>query len=760
MKWTDNIAYHQYDKAQGKGIMTAAYGSQERHMTRGMRMAMLFVMLLLTFLSLSCPLQAQNNPYKINDKLFGLYTNAYKYRNSPRGLAMADSLYSQAVVLNDRKAQCLALVVKMLHESNKKENEAKFETAHHRLQTKAKETGYMQYYYYGVQAKVTFLLNEDKSYTAINYLEEEQKEAVKANDKYGIFTCMKAMAQVYIFRFNYLKAKEIYLKAYDYGKVNCPTQDMSVVLYRLAEGANANMFFKDGLEYARKGLKEEKTKRSKLNFKIEEAIALFFLEKKDDFNRVYDEIKDVIDQEATTTGIYDKSYMLKIMKLITDGKYKEAEKAIENESYIIPQKNNLLMEIYIQQNRLHDIILLQKKTIATLKKEKDKTTSSDISELNTRFDNQRLESEKRNAELANTKLSLNNTKLKLQNTQLTLTNSSLELGRVKFAEKMARLNAANYKLNLNNKQLEAKQLKESLKQEHLIQKAKEAEQEAHERVTDITIIALVGLLTLAILYMLYRNKLASQLQEANLNLAKRNDDLKIAKDKAEQADNIKTMFMQNMSHEIRTPLNAIVGFSQVMTEMGDELSPEEKKEMSERIRNNSDLLLTLINDILDITSIESGRYVMTMGDVKVNETMRMTLDTVAHRKASGVELKMETDADEDMTIRTDNVRVKQVLINMLTNAEKNTEHGSITLRFSQKENPGMYTFSVTDTGIGIPRDKMDEIFERFKKLDNFKQGTGLGLNISAVIAQKLGGSIWVDREYTGGARFFFTIKAL
>ena len=111
-----------------------------------------------------------------------------------------------------------------------------------------------------------------------------------------------------------------------------------------------------------------------------------------------------------------------------------------------------------------------------------------------------------------------------------------------------------------------------------------------------------------------------------------------------------------------------------------------------------------------------------------------------------------------MTIETDATRVKQVLINLLTNAEKNTTKGSITLTCNDTEHPGYLTFSVTDTGIGIPKDKIKEIFERFKKLDKYKQGTGLGLNICRMIAEKLGGDIYVDERYKHGARFVFTIK--
>ena len=128
-------------------------------------------------------------------------------------------------------------------------------------------------------------------------------------------------------------------------------------------------------------------------------------------------------------------------------------------------------------------------------------------------------------------------------------------------------------------------------------------------------------------------------------------------------------------------------------------------------------------------------------------------------KQPGVKVRLETDALENMVIHTDVKRVVQVLTNILTNAEKNTAKGTITLGCSTTSNPGMVTFSVTDTGIGVPPEKSEEIFKSFTKLDQFKQGLGLGLHICRIIANLLGGKIYLDTKYQGGARFLFAIKA-
>ena len=219
---------------------------------------------------------------------------------------------------------------------------------------------------------------------------------------------------------------------------------------------------------------------------------------------------------------------------------------------------------------------------------------------------------------------------------------------------------------------------------------------------------------------------------------------------------MKTLFIQNMSHEIRTPLNAIVGFSQFITDSDNGLSTSEKVEMARYIADNSELLVTLVNDIIDISALQSGKFSMKMEKVNVNRLCREALETVRHRLQPNVSLNYETNVEDAFHIVTDRHRVWQVLINMLTNAEKNTSSGSIALACSVASLREL-RFTVTDTGVGVPKERHKEIFMRYEKLDANKQGTGLGLDICRNIAHCLGGEIDIDSDYTGGARFWFTI---
>ena len=234
--------------------------------------------------------------------------------------------------------------------------------------------------------------------------------------------------------------------------------------------------------------------------------------------------------------------------------------------------------------------------------------------------------------------------------------------------------------------------------------------------------------------------------------------LQAAKDEAEKANNMKNIFVQNMSHEVRTPLNAIVGFSQLLGLPSEFVSDEERTEYSKYISNNSEMLTMLVNDILSLASMDNGNYNIEERLCHVNEVCNKALVTVMARVVPDVKLYMTSEVDEDYAISTDPNRVQQILINYLTNACKHTEKGEIHLHCSLSENPGCITFSVTDTGTGIPADKAEEIFERFTKLNEFVQGTGLGLNICRTLAEKLGGKVMLDTSYTEGARFLLILN--
>ena len=227
-----------------------------------------------------------------------------------------------------------------------------------------------------------------------------------------------------------------------------------------------------------------------------------------------------------------------------------------------------------------------------------------------------------------------------------------------------------------------------------------------------------------------------------------------ARDKAEMMDRLKSAFLANMSHEIRTPLNAIVGFSDLLVET-EELA--ERQEYIKIVRENNELLLQLISDILDLSKIEAGTFEFTNGDVDVNLLCEDIVRSMGMKAKEEVELVFDDHLPVCHVI-SDRNRIHQVISNFVNNAMKFTSEGSIHVGYKLKD--GELEFYVEDTGIGIEKEQLPHIFERFVKLNSFVHGTGLGLSICQSIVEQLGGRIGVDSEKGKGSRFWFTIPGV
>lgn len=266
-----------------------------------------------------------------------------------------------------------------------------------------------------------------------------------------------------------------------------------------------------------------------------------------------------------------------------------------------------------------------------------------------------------------------------------------------------------------------------------------------------TIIIFLALSVCYLIFYLYRRR------EVANELRCKNEELRIARDQAEVGNRMKTAFIQNMSHEIRTPLNSIVGFSQVITDPDMKISPEEAQDYSRLIQRNSEQLTTLVNNFLSLSDLESNEYAIHTNIYSCNEICRESISAVTYRKPENVRLYYTSEVSDDYLIYTDSQLVRRVLINLLTNSEKHTTEGEIHLHCSLTEFPGNITFSVIDTGCGIPADRIASIFKRFEKLDPFEQGTGLGLNICRIIAERLNGEVRLDTDCTQGTRFLFIL---
>ena len=285
----------------------------------------------------------------------------------------------------------------------------------------------------------------------------------------------------------------------------------------------------------------------------------------------------------------------------------------------------------------------------------------------------------------------------------------------------------------------------TIKAKYQVDKAETASNNEYNKI--ITSI-LVGTMALVTLFVLLAILLKRQREKVKLSTQK----LATSRINAENAMRAKSVFLSNMSHEIRTPLNALSGFSSLLTEEG--LDDETRRQCNEVIQQNSELLLKLINDVIDLSSLEFGKLQFCIAQHDAVSICRNVIDTVNKVKQTQAELTFTTELEE-MPIETDDSRLQQVLINLLINATKFTPQGSIVLKL-EKETDDTVLCTVTDTGCGIPKDKQANIFQRFEKLNENAQGSGLGLSICQLIIEHIGGQIWIDSEYAEGSRFCFT----
>ena len=316
------------------------------------------------------------------------------------------------------------------------------------------------------------------------------------------------------------------------------------------------------------------------------------------------------------------------------------------------------------------------------------------------------------------------------------------------------LSSLNVELMRHNARLQADSLSHV---HHKASVAKEkAEVEAKAQLTRVrfnTYIILSILLCLLLLLVLYYTW---KVRRANRILNKATKHTHELYMQAQTAERMKTFFIQNLSHEIRTPLNAIVGFSDMLVSGHDMLDDDEMAMASRMISDNGEQLVTLLSDILDVSHMNSGMMKLRLEPHHVNHILTYAVSTVEGKQAPGVRMRITSEVDDDFMLCTDVTRVRQVLVNFLTNACKYTDEGEIHVQCALDGKQENIVFSVTDTGKGLDKEKGEKVFERFEMLDSMKQGTGLGLNICRLIAERLQGEVRWDSTYTDGARFIFT----
>lgn len=247
-------------------------------------------------------------------------------------------------------------------------------------------------------------------------------------------------------------------------------------------------------------------------------------------------------------------------------------------------------------------------------------------------------------------------------------------------------------------------------------------------------------------------------------MQKLSTEVSMAQREASQARMVKDIFFQNMSHQIRTPLHAINGFAQLLASPDCGFSEADKAEFAAHIKSNTTILTMLFDDILSIVDIECGKFDINLTDVRVNDIVYEAMHTFDHMVSENVKLTFTTAVSDEFTIRSDSRRLQQVVMNYLSNAIKHTERGFIHIDLRLTPDKKELMISVADSGEGVPKDMAEAIFTRFTKLDEYKQGNGLGLSLCDTIADKLNGRCYLDNSYPNpnsgtshGAKFVFAL---
>lgn len=713
--------------------------------------------LTMLLLGMSCLLFAQNNPYSINDRIYEIYQEALRVRTQPKALELGEEMLDLSLQLKDKKAEVMSYLIPLSYYVNNKDTANVSKTAQ-KVREVARNNDYAQYYYYSFNQESVALLNSNDNARAINLLGQMRREATAEHNTYGMYTSYISLGHVYQNIFNFNESEEMYVMAAELTEKEIENQSPASAWLNAAIIAFKNNTYQNTLNYLQSLKRSFHTTRIQMDVLGLEAAAHYMLKNKEAARQKVKEYYEIADSIKNETGV--NSYRIEITDEMLKGHF---DKAIELAKKVTDETESTIFQVVCYEEMgdyQHALSIAEQYRVEV------QNTLSRYMQSNAALQGTLLQTQNEDLKTSNIQLELDHQKLALRNNELALLQAKQDL----------ELNETKQR----NTELALQQERE--KQERIIAEQEKRDAERDRELKDLELQRRtqrlgIGILTIILLSVIgysitrIRNnrklkKTNKQLQiakeEAETNLVKAEENRRIAEEnqkQAERSEQMKTMFIQNMSHEIRTPLNAIVGFSQILTdpEIFASLEEEEKTEFMNLINNNTNLLTTLVNDILNLSDLQSGKYKVALSNVRINDTVNLAIKNVEDRVPYGVKMYYTSELEDDYILYSDQQRIQQVISNFLTNACKYTEKGEIHIHSSLTENVGHVTISVADTGKGIPADKAESIFNRFEKLDNFVQGTGLGLSICRLIAGILHGEVKLDTTYTNGARFVFLL---
>lgn len=658
------------------------------------RFSVLFIILMF-----SATITSQNREmetYNIDSTLYMYYQQCKMKIQSPVVLSMADTLFHMAQTKHDQRMQAVALSTKLDFYYFKGQEDSIIAWTE-RVKRFALKTDQPKYYYFAWGKRlILFQIKSGKFNTALYEAQNMLKEAQSMDNKEGIAYCYDCIGDIYTIKRLREQAIDAKLKTIEI------TKEYNLDSYNLHSKYTSIVKLYCELQQTEKALKI---------------------------------LKEAEKYAHTNSQMFDQKIQYVNYYLSIDQKDKaqqslqEAEELFNKDKTLISKKKSLLItqETFYRATQQYKKALEAQNAQETLLKEMGESQSSLDLNLKRGILYYRMGEKNQAADFLYEYICLADS----------VNNINEQTGITEFSAL----------LNLEKVKTEKKELE---------LKAKEA-QLSHNR----SFILLLAITLLIVFILFYRESYLNKqlkvsknrLTQKNQELTESEENLRKARDRAEKASNMKTSFIRNMTHEIRTPLNSIVGFSQIISSQYKE--DEDAHEFANIIGENSDKLLKLIDDVLNLSDLESSEE-MRIKETDINTCCELSLKKIRPYVREGIKLEFYPACNELATL-TDGEAVSNILFNLLHNASKFTEKGTITLAYTLSEDRKQLFITVTDTGIGVPTDKQEEIFERFTKVSSFSQGCGLGLPLSRLLAQKLGGNLEIDPTYDSGSRFILIL---
>lgn len=638
--------------------------------------------------------QKEAEVYNVDPALYTYYQRCQESLLEPVVLSMADSLFQMADEQHDKRMQAVALSTKLDYFYYQATNEDSIIHYTNIVKQFAKDTEQPKYYYFAwANRLILYYLKTDRAIMALYEAEKVLKEAQDEDDRIGLLYCYNIMSQIYtIKRFEAMAAewrmKEIELTE----RCKLENYNISNTYSQLAGYYITHHQQKEALKALEKATETSNSASHKI---LAQLAYVDYYTEFGDFaaaEKTLQECKELFERDKRLDSLKKRLHRTECFYYLRSKQYQKALEAAEKQESEEQRLNENVLnsEQYRIKGDIYNKMGKQDEAIKYLKLYIETDDS-----------------------------------LRIANEQLSISEFATLLN-------VEKLNAEKKELLLNAQKKEL-------------------------RNKTTLIISLIILLGGLFLFFYRESRLNHKLKASEGKLRSKNEELtyskeelRKARDLAEASSQMKTTFIQSMSHEIRTPLNSIIGFSQVLSDHYSKEHPE-TKEFVNIIKSNTDDLLRLVTDVLALSELDQYEVLPTNIKTDINMVCQLAVEIAKAQKQDTVELSYRPGR-EDLIVMSNPERITQVLTNLVHNSAKFTTHGNIDIAFSVKEAEQKIEISVTDTGIGIPKEKHEEVFERFYKMNSFTQGTGLGLPICRSIAEKLGGSLQIDPTYTNGCR--------